>query len=253
MHMANSGSLSGKVAVVTGGTRGLGRGVAQALAARGARVLVVARNAAASEAMASEVPGVVPAAGDAADEGLAERIFAARSPDVVVLCAGGPSPAAALHELSWEQFGANWNVDAKSAFVWLREALCRPMKRGGHVIVVSSGAAIHGSPASGGYAPAKRAQWYMAEYAAAESKRLELGLHVRCLLPHLSPVTERGEAAIRVYADRAGMAFEEYAKRFYPPLTPEIMGRGVADLVEAPDRHPDTVYRVTGAGLVGLS
>src|SRR5262249_2385740 len=148
---------------------------------------------------------------------LAERVLNQESPDLVVLCAGAMPVLGALQEQTWDGFVANWNVDAKSTFVWLRLALRLPMKPGGHIVVVSSGAAVQGSPVSGGYASAKRAQWFMADYAATESARASLGLRVQCLLPSLNGSTELGRAGIRAYAERAGVTPDEFAKRFHPP------------------------------------
>ncbi len=241
-----------RTAVVTGGSRGLGRGVVEALAARDVRVIAIARDEAKLAELARDVKGVVARRGDAADDALAERTLREDDPDLLVLCAGASPVLRPLHEQTWEELGQNWNVDTKSAFVWLRHALLRPMKKGAHVVVVSSGAAIHGSPVSGGYAPAKRAQWFFADYAATEGKRAGLGLVVHCLLPNLNPSTELGRAGIAAYAARAGMPVEEFGKRFLPPLTPEIMGKGVMELFETPEKFPDLAYRVGGGGLAPL-
>jgi Enoyl-(Acyl carrier protein) reductase len=166
-----------------------------------------------------------------------------------VLCAGAEPVLGALQEQTWEAFNTNWNVDAKSAFVWLRHALRLPVKPGTHFVVVSSGAAIQGSPVSGGYAPAKRAQWFLTSYAATESTRAGLALRFHCVLPNLNPSTELGRAGIRAYAERAGVTPEAFAKRFDPPLTPEVMGRKVVELLEAPEKFEKLAYRVGGDGL----
>jgi NAD(P)-dependent dehydrogenase (short-subunit alcohol dehydrogenase family) len=250
--MTTETELGGTTAIVTGGSRGLGRGVVEALAGRGARVIAVARDSADLATMTREVRGAEACAGDAADESLAERLLTRERPNVVVLCAGAIPKMGPLHEQTWEGFSTNWEVDAKSAFVWLRLALRLPMKPGTHFIVVSSGAALQGSPVGGGYAPAKRAQWFIASYAAAESERAGLGLRVHCVLPTLNASTELGRAAIRAYAERAGVAPEAITKRFDPPLTPAVMGEGVANLVLSPDRFSKLAYRIGGAGLAPL-
>jgi NAD(P)-dependent dehydrogenase (short-subunit alcohol dehydrogenase family) len=250
--MTQGKSLNHRIAVVTGASRGLGRGVAEALAGRGAQVVAIARREGPLAALAREVPGVVAAPGDAADEDVAERTFARYDPDIVVLCAGAMPVLGALQDQTWAGFLTNFEVDAKSAFVWLRHALRRPMKRGGHVVVVSSGAALRGSPVSGGYAPAKRAQWFLADYAKTESARLGRELLVHCVLPQLNPSTELGRAGIRAYAERAGITPEAFAKRFDPPLTPAIMGESLAQLVESPERFSQLAYNVGSGGIAEI-
>ena len=245
-------SLEGKRALVTGGSRGLGLGIAHALAAEKARLVVVARDATRLEAVRNEL-GAETIAADIADDDAAGRILREARPDLLVLCAGASPPLGSIHEQSWESFSRNWEVDAKSTFFWLRHALRLPMKPGSHVIVVSSGAAVRGSPVSGGYASAKRAQWFMADYAANEAQREKIDLRVHCLLPNLNASTELGRAGIAAYAQRAGISPDEFVKRFGPPLTPAIMGRAVVDLATDADAKWDQLaYRVTGAGLAPL-
>jgi NAD(P)-dependent dehydrogenase (short-subunit alcohol dehydrogenase family) len=218
--MNNTNQLDHRVTVVTGTSRGLGRGIAAALAAKGARVVGIARSKG----------DLVSIAGDAADEALAARVVREERPYGIVLCAGAAPVLRAFHEQTWEELSTNWNVDTKSAFVWLKAVLRDPLPAGSHVIVVSSGAAVQGSPLSGGYAGAKRAQWMLADYAATEARRAGLDLRVNVLLPNLNPSTDLGRAGIAGYAARAGVPVEQFQQRFLPPVTPEIMGAAVVDL-----------------------
>ena len=68
-----------------------------------------------------------------------------------------------LHHQTWDTFSVNWETDVRIAFHWLREALLRPLRPGGRVVVFSSGAAlnVNGSPLSGGYAGAKATQRFI--------------------------------------------------------------------------------------------
>src|SRR5262249_30300508 len=108
-------SLKPKIAVVTGGSRGLGRGIVEALVGRGMRVIAVARDAAGLEGLARALPGSEPVVADAADEKVAGRLLRERQPELVVLCAGASPALRPLHHHSWETFSENWHVDTKSA------------------------------------------------------------------------------------------------------------------------------------------
>ncbi len=109
-----------------------------------------------------------------------------------------------------------------------------------------------GSPVSGGYASAKRAQWFMAEYAATEIERAGLGIRVHCVLPSLNGSTALGRAGIAAYAQRAGVSEEDFARRLGPPLTAEIFGTAIAELHSQPEKWTQRVYRLTGTGLGAL-
>src|SRR6201999_3881282 len=97
-------------------------------------------------------------------------------PEVLVLVAGASPLPRPLQHHTWETFSANWNSDVRIAFHWLREALLKPLRPGSRVVVISSGAALAGSPLSGGYAGAKATQQFVTAYAQEESDRAGLGV-----------------------------------------------------------------------------
>ena len=214
---------------------------------------MLARDSEGLTVLTRELANIDPVVGDAADELTAGRLLQDRQPDLVVLCAGASALLRPLHHHSWETFSQNWEVDAKSTFVWLRNALLLPMKPGNHIVIVSSMAAINGSPLSGSYAGAKRMLWLMADYAAQEVSRQKLGLRIHCLLPTLNPNTDLGRAAIAGYAERAGVSSDEFAKRLTPHLTPAIMGDAVVELYSNPSRWDKLAYQIGGAGLKPLN
>ncbi|MEY9873660.1 NAD(P)-dependent dehydrogenase (short-subunit alcohol dehydrogenase family) [Streptacidiphilus sp. MAP12-33] len=237
-------------AVVTGAGRGFGRAVAAALVAEGHRVLGIARTRADLEAVRDELgAGFVPVVGDATDEALAERLVREERPALLVLNAGARPLLAALHEQSWESFAVNWNTDTRQAFAWTRAALRAPLVPGSVVVEMSSGAALKGSPLSGGYAGANAAIRTIGDYAAQESARAGLGIRFVTLLPQLTP-TGVGAEAVDGYAARAGLDREAYLAGMQPLLTPELVAKAVLQVAADPDSAAE--YVVTGAGLKPL-
>src|SRR4030081_1388977 len=149
--------LAGSTAIVTGASRGFGRGIAAALAATGARVVGVARNGAALDTLRGEVAGFNAVTADAADPATAHRLIDEYKARTVGLCAGAAPQRSPLQDQTWESFSKNWNVDVAQAFHWLRYALQRPLAPGSTVIALSSGAAINGSPPTRRHPRGKRA------------------------------------------------------------------------------------------------
>ena len=161
--------------MVVGASRGLGRGIAAALANDGGAVVAVARDGAALADLAAGTSGVVPETADAADPAVAERLLRTHHPRTVVLVAGASPTMAPLQQQTWETFSANWHADVQITFHWVRAALAQPLSPGSRVIVISSGAALAGSPLSGGYAGAKATQRFIANYAREEAYVQRLG------------------------------------------------------------------------------
>jgi NAD(P)-dependent dehydrogenase (short-subunit alcohol dehydrogenase family) len=242
--------LTGTTAIVTGASRGFGRGIAAALSAAGAHVVGVARTPA--EQVNDEVSGAFTAVtADAADPTVASRLIDEHRPRTLVLCAGAAPRMSPLQDQTWDTFSQNWNVDVAQAFHWIRHALKSPLAPGSSVIAISSGAAINGSPLSGGYAGAKATVKFIADYAAIESERAGLGIDFVSVLPQLTPTTDLGAAAAAAYARRQGVDVDTFVQSL-PALTAEQVGKSVLEI--ATTEHPEhRAYRLGTDGLSPLS
>ncbi len=171
-------SLRGKTVVVTGGGKGIGRGIAIAMARCGAQVVVSGRDAPALEAVSAElrsrgaaalaVPGDITRANDRqrlVDETL-ERFGAI---DGWVNNAGSAAPADigpldTIDEARWDRVV---DLNLKAAF-FAAQAAARAMVRGGSIINISSRSASYPNPGTGHYGAAKAALENLTRTMAAE-------------------------------------------------------------------------------------
>jgi len=245
--------LSGTTTLVVGASRGLGRGIAQAFAEAGAPVVAVARTGPALDDLAATSANIRIETADAADATAPSSLLDRYDPNVLVLVAGANPVMRPLHQQTWETFSVNWHTDVKIAFSWLREALLKPLAPGSRVVVVRSGAALNGSPASGGYAGAKATQRFIAAYAQDESRRAGLDITFTAIMPRMTPFGEVGRRGVRAYAACGGITEEAYLEQLGELLTPEVAGNAVVELVRADPSATAPEYLLTAAGLQVLS
>jgi NAD(P)-dependent dehydrogenase (short-subunit alcohol dehydrogenase family) len=244
--------LSGTTALVTGASRGLGRGVATALVQAGATVVGVARDDAPLTNLHAELGDrLIPVAADAADPVIAGKLIDQYVPRMLVLAAGAAPLSRPLQHQTWQTFSRNWEVDVQQVFHWTREALLRPLAADSVVVAFSSGAVLAGSPLSGGYAGAKATIRYIMAYAADESERNGLGLSFSSVLPQLTHMTDLGAAAVSAYATRAGQDVSDFIASRGPALTPDIAGKAVLDLATGAYANAGA-YLLSVAGLKQL-
>jgi hypothetical protein len=118
--------------------------------------------------------------------------------------------------------------------------------------VVSSGAALEGSPLSGGYAGAKATQRFIAKYAQDEASRAGLNITFNAVLPKFSPSTGVGQPAVQAYAARFGQSVEQFLAPLGPFVTPELAGAAMIELVLADAATTSPAYLLTAAGLEPL-
>ena len=232
--------------VVTGASRGLGLGLAEALVARGARVTVVARGADALESVRARL-GVAIVCADVTDAASARRVLSETRPDLLVLNAGAKPPMGRLDTLRWEDFTATWETDVKAGFHWLQAALQLPLARGSRVLVGSSGAAENGSPLSGGYAGAKRMLWVMARYANGVSVQANLGIRFQVIVPQqMVGGTGVGDAGATAYAHAMGIPKEQFLARFGSPMPPREFGEKVVSVLNDPQYATGMAFGLKG-------
>jgi NAD(P)-dependent dehydrogenase (short-subunit alcohol dehydrogenase family) len=207
-------------ALVVGARSGVGLATADALTAAGVHVLAAGRER------------------DATDPDQVAALLAEADPDLVVVAAGTRPRMASVEDQTWESFSAPWNVDVKIAFEVGRAALARPLRPGSTVLIVSSGAGLHGSPLSGGYAGAKRTQMFLTQYLQRAADARGLGIRFVALAPRqLLAGTPIGEAAAAAYGSKTG------------PLDPAGVARAIV-AIAAGDEHRDaTLLAVTSEGL----
>jgi NAD(P)-dependent dehydrogenase (short-subunit alcohol dehydrogenase family) len=194
---------------------------------------------------------VHPIVADATDPELPARVVREVAPTILVLNAGATPTPAPLQEHTWDSFSTNWNTDVKMTFHWVKAVLTAPLARGSSVIAMSSGAALRGSPLSGGYAGAKATIRFLVDYANLEAARAELGIRFTALLPAITSATGVGRPFVEAYARRQGRTVEEFLGGV--PLSPEAVGSAVVRLVRDRALTEHAAFRLDTSGLAPLA
>lgn len=178
--------LANKVAIVTGAGAGIGAAIARAYGAEGARVVVADINAAAGEAVASEIPGAIAIATDVTDEEQVKRLVAQTVEqfgrlDIVVPNAG-IATTAPLAQTSFADWRKVMSVNLDGVFLTIHHALPAMLESGGGSIVsICSISATAGAGLIGSYAAAKAAVRNLTETVSAEMRFH--GIRANSLLP----------------------------------------------------------------------
>ncbi len=156
--------LTGKVALITGGSRGIGRAITLALAAHGAKVAInFVANAAAAEETAREAGGAgaaITIGGDVAAPGtaatLVERTIAEFGRIDILINNAGVTSDDLILRMSEDEWDRVIDTNLKGTF-HVTKAVLRPMvrQRYGRIISVSSVAGIVGNPGQANYSAAK--------------------------------------------------------------------------------------------------
>ena len=225
--MAESDWLAGRLALVTGASRGIGAATAAALAAAGARVVLAARDTDGLEAIAEAIRGrggavtVVPT--DVSDPGQVDRLFTAveaEGPLSALVCAAGALTPAGFADTTTEIWKHTLDVNLTGAFLCCRAAF-RTMREagGGRIVNIASLSGVYATekfPGLAAYNVSKYGVVGLTEAIAVEGT--DLGISAICISP----------GAVDTEMLRTANP------NLRPGLTPDDVGRLIVTLLDTP-------------------
>lgn len=184
--MTDGAQFAGRVGLVTGAASGLGRSVATALAASGARLVLMDRDARGLDDIAQHCPGAVAVAGDVsqgADMARAAEALDTLGPvSLLVTAAGILGPTLPLADVSEEAWDRLFAVNVKGTWLALKHVLPRMIAAGGGAIVtLASGAGLAGNATFPAYSASKGAVVLMTRSIAAS--HTAQGIRANCVCP----------------------------------------------------------------------
>jgi NAD(P)-dependent dehydrogenase (short-subunit alcohol dehydrogenase family) len=163
--------LAGKIALITGGTTGIGAATAKLFQAEGAKVIVTGRNPVTVEAARVEFPGIEAVVADQRDTAstkqLVQHLRAEHGRIDVLFVNAGVAHFAPIENVDEDFFDREFNVNVRGAYFVIKHAL-PVMPNGAAIILTSSTAASLGTPAMSVYAATKAALRSFGRTLAAE-------------------------------------------------------------------------------------
>jgi 3-oxoacyl-[acyl-carrier protein] reductase len=196
-------ALSGKVAIVTGGGRGIGRAIAQAYADAGAAVVVAARSAQEIDAVAQSIRMAggnalaceVDVTCDASVATLFEKAAARFGGiDIVVANAGVAFPRSDIETCDPEHWKRTVEVNLFGAFHTARAAIPHLRRRGGgKIVMIGSGSRFRPHPGGSAYSTSKLALWMLTQTLAMELQQANISVNELIPGPVRTALTGFGE------------------------------------------------------------
>ena len=234
-------SSSGRLIVITGGGKGIGRAIVGRFAAAGERVVAVGRDAAALEetSAACRAAGgdVTTALCDVTDEAAVTALFAGLGPVQVLVNNAGISTSAPLGRTTLADWSEQLAVNATGAFLCTRAVVGGMRQQGsGRIVMVASTASLAGYPYTAGYTASKHAVVGLMRAAAAELAGSGVTVNAVCPAFVRTPMTERSIARIVQATGRTREQAEEALATSSPLgrlLEPEEVAAAVFYLASA--------------------
>ena len=188
--------LTGKTALVTGATGGIGGAVARALHAAGAKVVLSGTRQAAIDALAAELPGAVGVACNLSDAAAVDNLVAAAeeaagAPLDILVANAGVTKDQLLMRMKDEDWQSVIQINLESYFRLSRAAAKGMMKRrAGRIVGITSVVGATGTPGQTTYAAAKAGMIGFSKSLAQEIG--SRGITVKCVAPGFieSPMTD---------------------------------------------------------------
>ena len=205
--MALVTGLSGRTAVVTGASRGIGKAIAQRLAADGASVFALGRDTAALAEVSSSSVNIQPRVCDVTDEDQVVDLFAQLPPVDVLVTNAGVASSSKLERATLEEWERLLAVNATGAFLCSRAVIGGMLQRDwGRIITIASVAGQRGGKYIAAYTASKHAAIGLTRSIAVEVAGTGVTANSVCP-PYVR--TDMTAATIANIVERTGMTEAE--------------------------------------------